>query len=217
MATPVALLDIYLNLAGAADEEGKPLQRDKFLVLSAAVAEEGGFAKIANECRLRVLASNPSHLLSHYRDMHAALASADFGDYLKQLARAFPFEKAEYLLEQQRAAGYVGEHGHREIAARARQSTGPTRPYRPAPWPEDSILPRVGDAKAPPAGPRPELSKAFAAQDRFAPGAGAESEPPPALPLSIATLRCWVLLAFGLGLVVGLAASAFVAGLLEGR
>ncbi|QDU64473.1 hypothetical protein Pan216_53630 [Planctomycetes bacterium Pan216] len=100
MPAPEELLDLYLRLADAAQEQQQPLQRNKFLVLAADAAGRAGLLAVAEDCRTKILAHNPKHILRQYPSMGEALASKDVRLYTRQLHRLFPFEKAEYLLSK---------------------------------------------------------------------------------------------------------------------
>lgn len=208
------LLDLYLNLAAVSEEQGRPLLRDKFLALSVGVAHDGGFAEIAADCRARILHANPSHLFKNFSTVERAMHSEEVRTYLAQLTRAFPFEKAEFLLERSRSAGFAGHHEYKEIGSRANptpvppngatdasgQSRARRRPTSPAPdsWGElDSLLP---------ASP-PEHE---AAARRRTPAPAQASRPSPSSSLSVGALRCWILFAFAVGIAIGLAIASLV-------
>lgn len=115
MPAPAELLELYLHLARASEEQRKPLQRDKFLVLAGGAALEANFPRVAEECRRRLLADNPNHILRNFSTMREAFESEDIVHYANQLLRYYPFEKAEYLLEKYRAGGYSSGHGYGSI------------------------------------------------------------------------------------------------------
>lgn len=131
MPAPVELLDLYLHLARASEEQSKPLQRDKFLVLAGGAALASGYARVAEECRQRLLADNPNHILRNFGSMSDAFDSEDIQHYANQLLRTYPFEKAEYLLEKYRSSGYTSGHGYGAIVpvpdSKAGDSTGGAR------------------------------------------------------------------------------------------
>lgn len=124
MPAPKVLLDLYLHLARASEEQNRVLQRDKFLVLAAGIALQAGYPSIAEDCRRRVLEQNPNHLLRNYATMREALASDDIRHYSHQLSRIYPFEKAEYLLDKYRASGYSGRHGYDVLVAEGKPGNG---------------------------------------------------------------------------------------------
>lgn len=115
MPAPRELVDLYLHLARASEEQRRPLQRDKFLVLAASVATGAGSTEVAEECRSRILHSNPNHMLKSFGTMAEALSCEDVRHYSQQLLRLYPFEKAEYLLHKFLAGGYSGRHGYTEM------------------------------------------------------------------------------------------------------
>jgi hypothetical protein len=98
MSTPIHLLGIYLHLARASELRRRPHVRDRLLIVSAAGAQRCGLARIAEYCRHRVLENNPRHLLRRWPTVEAALQEPDFLQYLKQLQRRYPQEKAEQML-----------------------------------------------------------------------------------------------------------------------
>lgn len=110
---------MYLHLARASEEQRKPLQRDKFLVLAGGAALEANFPRVAEECRQRLLADNPNHILRNFATMREAFESEDIVHYANQLLRTYPFEKAEYLLEKYRASGYSSGHGYGSLGSRS--------------------------------------------------------------------------------------------------
>ena len=122
MPEPRVMLDLYLHLSQAAEEQHHPQQRDKFLIMAASLADYADYPQIAEECRRKVLQHNPGHLLRDFPSMHEALRSRKVRRYARGLLRVYPFEKAEYLLHKFQMAGYSGHHGHTELAA---EGTGP--------------------------------------------------------------------------------------------
>lgn len=167
MPAPEALLDVYLDLAYASEVHGKPTQRDKLLVLAAEVAQRAGFLKIAEDCRSRLLSSNPNHLFKDYVSTTEAFASDEVKTYTKQVARVYPFEKAEYLLDKYRVAGFTGHHDYPELVGQTRRSnatpangargTGDRRPTNPAANPLNNDWPVTR--------PRPALERAIESND----------------------------------------------------
>lgn len=117
MPAPESMLDLYLHLASAADADARPIQRDKFLILAAGIAQTVGYAGIAEDCRLRVIENNPNHLLRQFATVREALRSSEVRYYIRQLLRLYPFEKAEFLLMKYRDGGYQGHHGYDSLHA----------------------------------------------------------------------------------------------------
>jgi hypothetical protein len=208
MPATEALLDLYLNLADASEEQGKPLQRDKFLVLAAGAAQGGGFLQIAEDCRTRILQHNPNHLLREFASMAEAVRSEDLRGVTVQLQRAYPFEKAEYLLAKFRDGGFQVRCKYPELAVGPKQSSGGTSPAaetlgKPRPTAEPRTTKewsrprrRAGADCAAPEASRVWENSSGTSSSRWAATAGA--------------LRCWVLFAFALGFVVGLAVASCV-------
>lgn len=210
MPAPEALLDLYLHLALASEEQSRPLQRDKFLVLAAGLAHESGFPVIAEECRQRILASNPSHLFKSFSTTSEAFESDEVRHYANQLLRTYPFEKAEFLLVKARSGGYAGDHGHPELAPKrvpppkgqtaerpAKSSSSRRRPSGDIP-----AAGATGDFRpiSPDAGDSPESITAFPA----------EPDAPTIVPLKPRPRRplpylywAWIIIAFSFGAIVG--------------
>ena len=124
MADPDLALSAYLQLATISHARGQWLPRNKFLILAGAAACAAGYLDIAERCRELVKTHSPNHLLCRYESFPAALKSAEFQTYHKQLKKFCSIERAEHLL--------VGQ-GHQlqpATAATANQylleMTGPT-------------------------------------------------------------------------------------------
>lgn len=216
MPSPEAMLDLYLHLACASEAQSKPLQRDKFLVLAAGVAHDAGFARIAEDCRNRIVAKNPNHILRNYGSMREALGSDDVRHYTHQLMRVYPFEKAEYLLHKFRASGYTGDHGYGEIMASPSRAPKPpmsppkTRKRRdsdPRPTGKDGSPDSNNSAR-----PRPAIQRALSRAEHYkstddtpdiiplpsdVPAAG------PGASISRLALWCWVVLSVSVGIAIG--------------
>lgn len=101
MAEPDLALSAYLRLAAISHERGQLLPRNKFLVLSGDAACREGLLRVAERCRALVTANSPAHLVGRYESFPAALKSAEFQTYLKQLRKFCSVERAEYLLAGQ--------------------------------------------------------------------------------------------------------------------
>lgn len=91
-------MGLYLHLARASELRQRPLIRDKFLVLAAALAADLDLEPIAAICRERVLAHNPGHMLGRFPTVQDALEHVDFQSLLEQLRRRFPLERGEHML-----------------------------------------------------------------------------------------------------------------------
>ena len=94
-------LSAYLRLAVISQVRGQWLPRNKFLILSGESACREGLLAVAERCRAQVVANNPAHLLGRYDSFPAALKSAEFQTYLKQLKKFCSVERAEHLLAGQ--------------------------------------------------------------------------------------------------------------------
>jgi hypothetical protein len=235
-STPSAavMLDLYLHLARASEQQDRPLQRDKFLVVASALAVRAGYPKISDDCRKRILSHNPNHMLKAYPSMREALKSDDVRQYATQLVRIYPYEKAEYLLQKFRAAGYNGSHGFEDLeAALGRRKATPATAQRTDSGASQTAKPHKkngngngGTSSALPIAVRPELKKAFT-------GARPDAKPqlpimrqqtlplqnpqstalPPPVNVSLTAFLCGVVFAFALGLAIGAwAANSFLAG-----
>lgn len=73
--------------------------RDKFLVLAGTCASRLSLPTVAAACRKRILDHNPQHMVGHWETIREALAASDFRQYLGQLLRTYPLEKAEHMLD----------------------------------------------------------------------------------------------------------------------
>lgn len=209
MPAPRVLLDLYLNLAQASEEQHRPLQRDKFLVLAAGIAQQAGMVAIAEDCRRRILRHNPTHILKAYPSMVEAMRSEDVRQYARQLLRVYPFEKAEYLLHKFRASGLVCRHAFGELLT---EEPGPVAETRRRVDPNSG---RVASAM-----PTPAHSETRTTNRQKVDGTGAErasrSLPGAAAPLpfqlpyaspsesvSYWSLAAWIVFSFAIGAVVG--------------
>ena len=92
-------LAVYLHLARASELRRRLLVRDRLLVIAGALACEVGLPRIAALCRAKILEHNPAHLVRRWRDFVTAIGDSEFQQYHKQLARRFPAEKAEQMLQ----------------------------------------------------------------------------------------------------------------------
>lgn len=94
-------LSAYLRLAAISHVRGQWLPRNKFLILSGESACREGLLAVAERCRGLVVVNSPAHLLGRYETFPAALKSAEFQTYLKQLKKFCSVERAEHLLAGQ--------------------------------------------------------------------------------------------------------------------
>lgn len=217
MPRPRTLLDLYLHLAKASEEQGRPLQQDKFLVLAASVAQKANWGRVAEECRRRVLKHNPNHILKRFPSMAEALESEDIRQYVRQLMRIYPFEKAEYLLDKFRASGYSGSHGYSltikpigNASVGGDAKVGPA-PSSPAGKPASYETPVNGNG--PHTTVRPTLQKALAKPSvkatRKEPEPQLEPLPleipsaSPQMSISYWTFFSWLIFALAFGIAVG--------------
>jgi hypothetical protein len=192
MASPDNLVVIYKELADWHERQGQPQLRDRFLVLAADAALAAGRAAEADLLLLRLLRANPHHMLRPFASFAEAVASPDVQNYVAELRRTYPPEKAEEMFDAMRTA---------RAARKAAPPIPPTAPVvdldsdEPPPGREPLKVYRVQDeADAPPAprGPRPTAARPPAPPPpRPAPPRPsrpvplphpAESEPPPPPP-----------------------------------
>ncbi|MES2789491.1 MAG: hypothetical protein V4719_07710 [Planctomycetota bacterium] len=101
MADPDLALSAYLQLAAISHTRGQWLPRNKFLILAGASACLAGWLTVAERCRELVKTHSPNHLLGRYESFPAALKSAEFQTYYKQLEKFCSLERAEHLLQGQ--------------------------------------------------------------------------------------------------------------------
>ncbi len=90
---------MYLHLARASLMRGRPMVRDKLLVLAGIQAHEMGLEPIAALCRLRILSHNPRHLVRRWPTLGEAFDDARFQTYFKQLKRRYSHERIEHMLD----------------------------------------------------------------------------------------------------------------------
>ncbi len=93
------LLGIYLHLARASAVRRRPLVRDKLLVLAGAMSADMGLAEVAEQCRGKILAQSPRHLLARWPSFMAAMSVDEFQTYVNLLRRKYSPEKAEHMLQ----------------------------------------------------------------------------------------------------------------------
>jgi|GEM_PF-534819 len=121
MTEPQEQLGLYLHLARASEQRLRPMVRDKFLVLAGVCACELALDQIAAYCRHKVLENNPGHLLRKYREFADAIGDESFETYLKQLQRAYPLEKSEFMLQSlgidlgNERAAYYSDHEYAAV------------------------------------------------------------------------------------------------------
>src|SRR5436305_966865 len=103
MATPDTLVVIYKELADAHERQGQPQLRDRFLVLAADAARTADRPAEADLLLARLLRSNPHHMLRPFSSFGEAMASPDIQNYVAELRRTHPPEKAEADFDALRA------------------------------------------------------------------------------------------------------------------
>jgi hypothetical protein len=86
---------LYAQLAEDHQKQGRPQERDRFLLLAADAALSGGKRDVAENFRRTLLARNPNHLLKPYSSLSEALASPDIATYVQELRRTYPAEQLE--------------------------------------------------------------------------------------------------------------------------
>jgi len=95
---------IYRELADWYDRQGQAQLRDRFLVLAADAARGLGNGDEADRLRLRLLQSNPHHLLKPFASFAEAMRSPDVESYIKGLKQSYPLETAQTMLDSLRGA-----------------------------------------------------------------------------------------------------------------
>lgn len=100
MSQPVETLGLYLHLARASGLRRRPLVRDQLLIIAATGAALLGLPRIAAHCRRLILDHNPKHLIRRWSSLDEALGDSDFLQFLKQVQRRYPQEKAERMRDE---------------------------------------------------------------------------------------------------------------------
>jgi hypothetical protein len=95
---PIEILSTYLHLAAAHGRHRFMADRDRFLVISAVIAQKMKLYRLAAYCRHLVLENNPGHMFRRWTTVKLALEDDEFLLFLKQIQRRFPQERAETLL-----------------------------------------------------------------------------------------------------------------------
>ena len=93
-------LATYLHLARAMWKKRLMPDRDRILVLAGVTAVALELYPIANYCRYLILQNNQGHMVRRWATMKIALTDPDFHQFVKQLLRRFPTEKAESMLKE---------------------------------------------------------------------------------------------------------------------
>ena len=100
MSKPIDILATYLHLASVHGKRRFMADRDRFLVISAVIAEKMKMFRVAAYCRHLILENNPGHMLRRWTTVKLALEDTDFLHFLKQIQRRFPQERAETMLAE---------------------------------------------------------------------------------------------------------------------
>lgn len=95
MATSEETVRLYAQMAEEHQKQGRPQERDRFLLLAADAALTAGKRDVAENFRRTLLARNPNHLLKPYSTLAEALASPDIANYVQELRRTYPPERIE--------------------------------------------------------------------------------------------------------------------------
>jgi hypothetical protein len=98
MLPPDKVQEIYEELAERSHRNGDARQRDICLALAADTALANGRFSEAERLRRRLLEYSPHNLLSPFGSFNEAMLSRDIRDYLADLRRQFPPEKAERVM-----------------------------------------------------------------------------------------------------------------------
>jgi hypothetical protein len=141
---------------------------DRFLVLAADAALNGGKGGDAERLRQQLLQQNPHHLLKPFASFAEAVRSDDVRNYVRALRRSHPPEAAEQLLRTLQS----GEGAPPAAASPAREGPAdlgtldPAEPLKVYRMKDDSgQRPTPGPAQVPPtlSVPRPEIPAGQAA------------------------------------------------------
>ncbi|MEZ6092866.1 MAG: hypothetical protein R3C03_01315 [Pirellulaceae bacterium] len=96
-------LSVYLMLADVFQNKLNFPERDRMLVLAGSCASLLGHESLSNFCRHLILQNNRGHMIGRYQNFATALEGSDFQVFLKQVAKRYPLEKAESLVEEYRS------------------------------------------------------------------------------------------------------------------
>jgi hypothetical protein len=136
MASVDQVVQAYRELALSYDRQGQTPMRDRFLVLAADAAFNGGRHDEAEQLRNDLLRHNPHHLLKPYRSFAEAMKSADVQNYVSALRRSHPYERLGSLLdalrsdaEGQKSADNAAIFKLADAAPSQSPQLYPTRPY----------------------------------------------------------------------------------------
>lgn len=106
MKNTEAALWAFLQLAYVSHQKQQFIGRDKFLIMAGVAACNAGWPDLAEECRIRVLENNASHMIGKFESFVTAMRDDDFLKFAQQLDRFCTFEKAEHLLNELGIAAY---------------------------------------------------------------------------------------------------------------
>lgn len=95
-------LTLYRELADRYDQLGQVSMRDRFLMLAADVARQGGQPAEAERLRDRLLHGSRHHMLRPYHSFAEAAQAPDVQTYLHDLHANYPVETAKQLLDSLR-------------------------------------------------------------------------------------------------------------------
>lgn len=91
-------LAALVTLANALERRLQMMDRDRVLVLAAAMASRRHMEPLAGYFRSRVLEHNGGHMLKRYETLFDALSDPDFLTFLNQVGRRYPIERVESQL-----------------------------------------------------------------------------------------------------------------------
>src|SRR6266511_1725360 len=104
-------LRVYQELADWYERQAQAQLRDRFLLLAADAALNGGQADEAERLRIRLLQQSPHHMLKPFASFAEATRSPDVQGYLSDLRQTYPPEAAAEMLASLRG----GEAGPQEL------------------------------------------------------------------------------------------------------
>ena len=92
-------LAVYLNLARASQRRQRPLVRDRMLVLAGIQAARMNLFQLSQYCRSLILNHNSNHFVGRWNSIAEGLRDDEFVSLSDSVARKYPLERAEQLLE----------------------------------------------------------------------------------------------------------------------
>lgn len=129
MANPANTVRLYVQLADESQRLGRSEDRERFLLLAADAALQGGQPDEAERFRRNILANNPNYFLKPYASFADAMKTPDILKYVQDLRKHYGPAQAEKWLQALRGQGELGG----EIVDRAALATLQPRQTSPRP------------------------------------------------------------------------------------